>query len=62
MQSSEVARQQPDPPGAAGTSLPLCVDLDGTLIHTDLMAETVMSMLASKPWLALQLPLWLASG
>jgi 4-hydroxybenzoate polyprenyltransferase len=66
---SSIIDQQPILGGAAdanrrvaGDDLPLCVDLDGTLIHTDLMAETLMSMLASKPWLALKLPLWLASG
>jgi 4-hydroxybenzoate polyprenyltransferase len=30
-------------PGAASAELPLCIDLDGTLIHTDTLAEAVLS-------------------
>jgi HAD superfamily hydrolase (TIGR01549 family) len=41
---------------------PLCVDLDGTLVATDLLWETVLEMLRSRPHDALRLPLWLLGG
>ena len=41
---------------------PLCVDCDGTLIHTDLLHESVL-LLAKKSWLSVfLLPLWLLKG
>lgn len=42
--------------------LPLVVDLDGTLIKTDLLAETANSFLIERPWRFLQLLGWLAAG
>ncbi|MEZ5994828.1 MAG: UbiA family prenyltransferase [Hyphomonadaceae bacterium] len=36
--------------GAAQTNLPLAVDLDGTLIHTDLFIEGLVRVALSKPW------------
>ena len=41
---------------------PLCIDCDGTLLSTDLLHESVISLLKSAPWLALQLPFWLVRG
>ena len=41
---------------------PLCVDLDGTLVRTDTLWESVLLLLRSQPWLALMLPLWLLRG
>ena len=41
---------------------PLCVDLDGTLIHTDLLHENFVSAIAAKPWLVFSLLFWLARG
>ncbi len=41
---------------------PLVVDLDGTLISTDLLLETVVDVLRRSPWLVLLLPLWLMRG
>lgn len=41
---------------------PLCVDLDGTLIHTDLLVESALALLAHKPWLILSMPMWLLRG
>ncbi len=43
-------------------SIPLCVDLDGTLIRTDLLHESTLKLLRGGPHLVLALPLWLASG
>ena len=44
------------------TSLPLCVDLDGTLIQTDSLLESCLRLLAQKPFMLLLLPLWLLCG
>lgn len=41
---------------------PLCVDLDGTLIHSDTLAESVLALLRQRPWLIFVLPLWLLTG
>lgn len=43
-------------------TLPLCVDLDGTLIHTDVLFESAALLLRRKPWLAFAMPLWLMKG
>jgi phosphoserine phosphatase len=47
---------------ALGAEPVLCVDLDGTLIHTDLLYESVLTLLRQSPLSALKLPLWLARG
>jgi len=41
---------------------PLYVDLDGTLIRTDLLYEAVMCLAKQAPWLCLLLPFWLLRG
>lgn len=41
---------------------PLCVDLDGTLIRTDLLYETLLAALRRRPWVLLLLPVWLLGG
>jgi 4-hydroxybenzoate polyprenyltransferase/phosphoserine phosphatase len=38
---------------------PLCVDLDGTLIHTDLLVESALALLARAPWMLLAMLFWL---
>lgn len=47
---------------AAADVVPLFVDLDGTLIATDVFAESLVSALKLPPRLALQVPLWAAEG
>ena len=42
--------------------IPLCVDLDGTLLSTDLLYESFVSAFRASPWVALQWPLWLFQG
>ncbi len=42
--------------------LPLVVDLDGTLIQTDLLAETASRFLIEQPWRFWRLLAWLAQG
>jgi len=41
---------------------PLVVDLDGTLIHTDMLHESALKVLRERPWATLLIPLWLAQG
>ncbi|MBT9590097.1 MAG: hypothetical protein IV089_04205, partial [Thiobacillus sp.] len=41
---------------------PLFVDLDGTLIKTDLLVESFIGLLKHYPLLALQAPFWLLRG
>ncbi|MEQ9329816.1 UbiA family prenyltransferase [Thalassobaculum sp.] len=41
---------------------PLCVDLDGTLVRTDLLYETLLAALRRRPWLVFALPFWLLAG
>ena len=41
---------------------PLCVDLDGTLIRSDLLVEAVFGLLKLNPFYALLLPVWLLKG
>lgn len=40
----------------------MCVDLDGTLLRTDLLYESFLRMVAAKPWLLFTLPFWLLKG
>lgn len=40
----------------------LCIDLDGTLLRTNLLFETLLCLVEQKPWLVLMLPLWVAKG
>jgi len=41
---------------------PLCIDLDGTLLWTDLLWESIFTLLKEKPLLLLSLPFWLLGG
>ena len=45
-----------------GADPPLVVDLDGTLIRTDSLLESVFVLAKEHPWLLLSLPAWLAQG
>jgi 4-hydroxybenzoate polyprenyltransferase/phosphoserine phosphatase len=42
--------------------MPLCVDLDGTLVRTDLFVETTFALLKKNIFTAFLLPLWLLRG
>ncbi len=44
------------------TLSPLIVDVDGTLLRTDLLYEAAASLLFRKPWLVPLLPFWLLGG
>ncbi|MDF1792071.1 MAG: UbiA family prenyltransferase [Thalassobaculaceae bacterium] len=41
---------------------PLCVDLDGTLLRTDLLFESLLVALRRRPWIIFLLPFWVAAG
>lgn len=41
---------------------PLCIDLDGTLIRSDTLVESVIELLRHRPWLVILLPVWLLGG
>lgn len=40
----------------------LCVDVDGTLLRTDLLFESFLYLVKQKPWLLLAAPFWLIHG
>lgn len=48
--------------GEAGDGVPLVVDLDGTLLKTDLLYEALFVLLAAHPLTALRAPLWRKEG
>lgn len=48
--------------GGPAAVLPLCVDLDGTLVRTDLLHEQFLQLLRQQPLALLRLPLWLGQG
>src|SRR5690348_17111813 len=56
----------PFPPSAEGSAdrleVPLVVDLDGTLLRTDILHECALRLIKSKPWTLLFLPVWLLRG
>ncbi len=47
---------------AVGGPIPLCIDLDGTFIRSDLLLEGVLRLIRYRPLLALRLPFWLLDG
>jgi len=60
-----MASQQGAPPtttSALDNTLPLVVDLDGTLLRTDLLFECLVGLMRSQPWLLFLLPVWLWRG
>lgn len=46
----------------ATSELPLCVDLDGTLVRTDVLVESIFALLKQNFIYVLFLPLWLLKG
>ncbi len=43
-------------------AVPLCVDLDGTLIKSDVLMESVLILIKENPLVVFLLPIWLWSG
>ena len=55
-------RSRPHPnPDAAGEP-PLCVDLDGTLLRSNILLEALLALAARSPLTLLRLPFWLLKG
>ena len=52
----------PAPVARGASGVPLAVDLDGTLVKSDMLMESLAAVLKRAPWLALALPFWLARG
>jgi 4-hydroxybenzoate polyprenyltransferase len=48
--------------GAAASVLPLCVDLDGTLVKSDTLLDTVVVLARQSPGSLLKFPAWVAEG
>ena len=48
--------------GGATDRTPLVVDVDGTLIRSDLLFEAALQLVATQPWNAWKLVSWLAGG
>lgn len=46
----------------AKRGVPLCVDLDGTLIRSDLLVESALALLASRPLALFAMLIWLLRG
>src|SRR3954447_21656098 len=47
---------------ATDTSCPLCVDMDGTLVATDLVWESMLLLIRTKPHRAAMMPVWRMRG
>jgi 4-hydroxybenzoate polyprenyltransferase/phosphoserine phosphatase len=47
---------------APSMAVPLCVDLDGTLIHSDTLLESALLLLKRNPFYLFQFALWLLKG
>jgi 4-hydroxybenzoate polyprenyltransferase/phosphoserine phosphatase len=48
--------------GTRSALVPLCVDLDGTLILSDLLLESMLLLIKRNPLYLLRIPLWLLRG
>jgi 4-hydroxybenzoate polyprenyltransferase len=53
---------RPSPSLEPGNSVPLVVDLDGTLVSTDTLFESALALIRKSPWLAFCMPFWLLRG
>jgi len=53
---------QPPQPAEQDRAVPLCVDLDGTLIKTDLLWDSMVCLLRRNPLWLLVLPFWWIKG
>jgi len=51
-----------EPSNGPDSPVPLCVDLDGTLIHSDLLFESFLLLLKRHPLYLLMCPWWLLKG
>jgi 4-hydroxybenzoate polyprenyltransferase len=63
---TSLKNEKAEPPGPQATlspaTVPLCVDLDGTLVKSDTFHDALCVLLRSRPFSLLQIPGWLARG
>jgi 4-hydroxybenzoate polyprenyltransferase len=52
----------PNPPPDGAERVPLVVDLDGTLLRTHSLIESIFPLVRVKPWSLLKLPFWWLKG
>ncbi len=45
-----------------GPTMPLCIDLDGTLLRSDALYESLLALLSHNPFYVFLLPFWLLRG
>ena len=57
-----VVKLPPDEPPAAASLLPVCVDLDGTLIRTDLLLESLLLLVRQNFLYLFLVPFWVFAG
>ena len=51
-----------NPPVNSSTVRPLCVDLDGTLVKSDTLVDSLLLLIRAHPWIALKTPFWMVRG
>src|SRR5258707_1550826 len=49
-------------PVGADSAVPICTDLDGTLVKSNMLMETLVAVVRRRPWLAIAVPFWFARG
>lgn len=64
MSTASAFRQHPRVPNSTpdDRAVPLCVDLDGTLLNTDILWESLKDVVRRRPWYVLLFPIWLVRG
>ena len=60
--SDEYADEAARPPSVPGVDVPLCVDLDGTLVKSDTLLDSVLLIARQRPLALLRIPGWIARG
>lgn len=62
MSTASAFRQHERVANTDDRSIPLCVDLDGTLLNTDMLWESLKDVARKRPWCALLFPFWFLQG
>jgi 4-hydroxybenzoate polyprenyltransferase len=62
MGEASLSQVMPQSPPTRVSRRPLCVDLDGTLVKSDTLMDSLLVLARSHPLALLQLPLWLTRG
>jgi len=62
MGEASLSQVIPQPPTSGVSRRPLCVDLDGTLVKSDTLMDSLLVLARSQPLALLGFPLWLMRG